>query len=61
MDLILGPFSDAGLVLLSETQLLTYDRMLNENDQEIYTWFTGHTPPPGHYAALVGLIAETRK
>lgn len=61
MDLILGPFSDTELVSLSEAQLLTYDRMLNENDQEIYTWFTGLNAAPDQYAPLVGVIAAARK
>jgi len=61
MDLILGPFSDTELVFLSEAQLLTYDRMLNENDQEIYTWFTGLNNAPEQYVPLVEVIAAARK
>ncbi|MGR3661769.1 MAG: FAD assembly factor SdhE [Paracoccaceae bacterium] len=61
MDLILGPFSDTELLHLSEAQLLIYDQMLSENDQEIYTWFTGLNAAPEQYAALVDIIAAARK
>ena len=46
MDLIFGPW--AGLDL--------FDAMMAENDQEIYTWFTGHAAPPAAFAPLVAQI-----
>ncbi|MDE3029864.1 MAG: succinate dehydrogenase assembly factor 2 [Paracoccaceae bacterium] len=56
MDLILGPFADAHLAGLDTGTLDTLDALMEENDQEIYTWFTGHTAPPARFAALVATI-----
>lgn len=40
MDLILGHFADAGLDRLSDAELDLYERMLGENDQDLYLWVT---------------------
>ncbi len=55
MDLVLGPFADANLATLSEAQLLTYDRLLDENDQDLLPWVLGQNDAP---VELQGLIAE---
>jgi antitoxin CptB len=57
MDLILGPFSDGRLAELSLAELETYEEMLDENDQEIYTWFSAQIAPPAHYKALIEKIS----
>ena len=38
MDLILGKFSDANLRVLSQSDLEVYDKMLDENDNDLYNW-----------------------
>ena len=55
MDLILGPFADARLEGLEPEALGRFERLLDENDQDLYAWITGQGEPP---PALAGLIAE---
>ncbi|MGB3249583.1 MAG: succinate dehydrogenase assembly factor 2 [Tabrizicola sp.] len=63
MDLMLGPFADAHLAGLSEADLLTYDALLAENDQDLMAWTLGQSAPPAGLAPLLARItafAETR-
>lgn len=49
MDLILGHFADDCLAKLSGDELDLYERMLGENDQDLYLWVTariGEGPGP---------------
>jgi len=55
MDLILGPYADARLAGLSPDRLSLLDRLMAENDQDLYRWLTGQAEPP---ALLTGLLAE---
>ncbi len=56
MDLILGPWADASLRTLPAEALDRFERLLEENDQELYGWISGQQGrPPGD---LEGLIAE---
>ena len=55
MDLVLGPFADAHLAGLSESDLVTYDALLAENDQDLMAWILGQSVPP---AALAPLLAR---
>ena len=55
MDLVLGPFADAHLSGLSEADLLTYDALLAENDQDLMAWVLGQSAPP---PALAGLLVR---
>ena len=55
MDLVLGPFADANLAKMSEAKLLTYDQLLDENDQDLLPWVLGQSDAP---AGLADLIAE---
>lgn len=41
MDLILGHFADDRLSALSGAELDLYERLLGENDQDLYLWVTG--------------------
>ncbi|MBM3604096.1 MAG: succinate dehydrogenase assembly factor 2 [Alphaproteobacteria bacterium] len=41
MDLILGHFADDCLAGLAPGDLDLYERMLGENDQDLYLWVTG--------------------
>lgn len=58
MDLVLGPFADARLESLSEADLLTYDAILNENDQDLLPWVLGQFPAPAPLAPLLAEIAD---
>lgn len=63
MDLVLGPFADAHLESLGEADLLTYDALLAENDQDLMSWILGQSVPPAPIASLLSRIArfaETR-
>ena len=63
MDLVLGLFADAHLAGLAEAELLTYDALLAENDQDLMAWILGQTSAPAALAALLARIAafaETR-
>ncbi len=47
MDLLLGPFAEAELASLSDESLDLYERMLSENDQDLYLWCCrGSGAPP---------------
>ena len=58
MDIILGRYADARLAALGAAQLDLYDALLSENDQDLYQWVTGQTPPPDRFATLIADIAE---
>ena len=46
MDLVLGPFADALLASLNETELTELERWLDVPDQQIFAWVNGMEPVP---------------
>jgi antitoxin CptB len=63
MDLVLGPFADAHLAGMQAAELLTYDRLLEEHDQDLMAWLLGQTPAPDWARPLLAHIsafAQTR-
>ena len=54
LDLVLGPFADARPPAAPELE--AFERLLSENDNEIYDWFLERVSPPEEYAALLGQI-----
>ncbi|QFT81533.1 Antitoxin CptB [Roseovarius sp. THAF27] len=56
MDILLMRFSEARLAALSPAELDLYETLLEENDQDLYQWVTGQTPPPPHLADLIGQV-----
>ncbi|NNE51267.1 MAG: succinate dehydrogenase assembly factor 2 [Sulfitobacter sp.] len=56
MDLILSAYADARLPGMDEAGLALYDRILNENDHDLYQWVTGQGAPPAPYADMIGDI-----
>lgn len=63
MDLILGPYADAMLAELDAESLDLYDRLLEENDQDLYPWISGFLPCPPQYVdilAQIGAFARAR-
>ena len=59
MDLILSAYADRNLSAMDDAQLDVYDRMLRENDQDLYQWVTGQAAPPAPLANLITDIAQT--
>lgn len=53
MDLILGPFSDKAMSQLSVQDLDVYEEMLSENDQELFSWFSGQYQTPTKFSPIV--------
>ena len=61
MDLILGKFSDTELASLDAASLDLYERLLEENDWDLYYWVTGAKDTPEPYAALIERLAVFHK
>ncbi len=63
MDLVLGPFADAELETMAEADLAVYDRLLDENDQDLMACLLGQSAPPEGLAPLlarIGAFARAR-
>ncbi len=60
MDMILGPFFDRAGANLSETQLDAYERLLQENDQDLYAWFSGQSDRPTEHVEIIQSIEQFR-
>ena len=59
MDLILGPFADGHLAQQDAATLDAYERLLEENDWDLYYWITGARPIPAAHAELVAMIRRS--
>ena len=46
MDLLLGRFADSELAALSDGELDLFEKLLFEDDQDLYAWITGERPWP---------------
>jgi antitoxin CptB len=46
MDIILGQFADAFLPTMSEADLETFERLMEELDRDVLMWITGEAPVP---------------
>ncbi|MEJ6478537.1 MAG: succinate dehydrogenase assembly factor 2 [Octadecabacter sp.] len=57
MDLILIAFSDAELAGLTGEEVDLYDRLLSENDHDLYQWVSGQTQTPAPYVDMIARIA----
>ncbi|WP_054006925.1 FAD assembly factor SdhE [Cypionkella psychrotolerans] len=53
MDLILGPFADVHLAAMSEDRLIAFDKLLEENDQDLLPWVLGQLPAPTYLTDLI--------
>jgi antitoxin CptB len=58
MDLILGQYADAELARLAPDEIAVYERLLSENDQELYAWVTGAEPTPPDYGAIIRRVRD---
>ena len=58
MDLILGPFADARLDVMTASELDAFEAVLSENDQDLYAWVSGAARPPAERLPMLDVIAE---
>lgn len=58
MDLVLGPWADVHLPGLSVDRLDLYDRLLEENDQDLMAWILGQAQAPAELDAFLAEIAD---
>ncbi|MEM1344038.1 MAG: succinate dehydrogenase assembly factor 2 [Pseudomonadota bacterium] len=58
MDLIFGRWFDAEATVLSEADLDAYERLMEENDWDLYYWITGARETPERAVPLVERIAR---
>ena len=56
MDIILSHFADQTLKAMSSDELIAYDRLLEENDHDLYSWVTGVKVAPPEFLSVVGKI-----
>jgi len=61
MDLILGGFADAELAGLDGATLDAYERLLEENDWDLYYWVTGAQEAPAAHAPVIRRLAVFHK
>lgn len=59
MDVVLGGFSHKHLAELSQEELTVYDRLLHENDHDLYAWVCARTPVPEEFAPLMAKIVAS--
>ena len=57
MDLLLGPFADAELADLPIETLDRYEKLLSENDQDLYLWLIRKGGCPRRYHGILRRIA----
>lgn len=62
-DLLLSTFSKIHLATLTDEQLVIYDRLLEENDWDIYAWATGSKTIPQRWQGceVLGMLVEHSK
>ena len=56
MDLILGDFADTALAELDAVALDDYERLLEENDWDLYYWVTGAREVPDRHRGLIACL-----
>lgn len=56
MDLILGGFADKGVHALDDGELDALEGLLDENDNDLYTWVAGTRPVPEIHASIIGRL-----
>ena len=59
MDLILGKFIDKNLDALTNDEIASYERLLLQDDQLIFSWFCKYEKIPGEFTSLVAKISES--
>jgi antitoxin CptB len=49
MDLIMGPFAEAHLTGMSETDLTDFESLIDVPDRELFSWISGSEAIPAPY------------
>ena len=57
MDLVLGPYADGELAAMTVADLDAYDRLLEENDQDLMAWMLGQKAVPMEHAGLISVLS----
>ena len=60
MDLILGPYADGHLDALDADGIAAYEALLEENDQDLYVWFSGREAAPARHAPMIETVLASR-
>jgi antitoxin CptB len=58
LDVLLGNFLEEAFLSLPEQDQNIFVRLLSENDQDLFTWLTGHTKP--NDAELAEMVEKIR-
>lgn len=58
MDLILGGWADAHLEGADDATLDLFERVLEEEDQDLYQWISGQLQPPEYMAEFAQILAK---
>jgi len=56
MDLILAAFADREMAGMSGAELDAFERLMEQNDQDLYQWVSGQVDAPEAHADLVARI-----
>jgi antitoxin CptB len=60
-DLLIGSFADRYVAAFSVEELMQFQRLLEENDPDIYDWMIGLQPaPPEHDNRVMALLRDFR-
>ena len=59
MDLILGKFIDKNLDTLTRDEIDSYERLLLQDDQLIFSWFCNYEKIPVEFTSVVAKISES--
>lgn len=57
MDIILSAYATENLVKMDEATITLYDRLLDENDQDLYQWVTGQVAAPERFGQMIAEIS----
>lgn len=61
LDLVLMPFAKETYPNLNESDQALYRHLLDQEDQDMFTWFLGHQEPPtDELKTIVKLVKDSR-
>lgn len=58
MDVLLGGFANRHMVDISTENLLTFERLLEEQDADILDWCLGKMSAPAEYQGIIEMIVN---
>jgi antitoxin CptB len=61
LDLLLGPYTAARAGIMDAAELDALERLLDEADTTLQTWFLGQEEPPAHQQPLIHTILAFRQ